>query len=620
MIDYRLQIVALEQFLNDFPAQFFSNGIALAERDAYAKDTVKFPDFASLGALLPNLLGHASSDGHELRLLERASSLWQRGLSVYSALGAFREALETAVADPTVPNAGTTLDEAAARFRQLASDITSVQSEIASLRHDIADFDHLPVHPRQDDASLNQWDWGNIFAARRTDAFVRKLVEGAKSPRERALALGVASSYGANVCGSTYLGRVVGGPRRLHRYRDRVARNAVGSWFARAYPQVRPLAQIANRIRFGTKQAPRLPKSIERIVANALSQTYDKKLTPPPPDIGLGYTRLMRHLELLDTFELPPEPLLPKEPFLTQLFGDPESPAQVALPPAIVEAAVGPGSGASGGVHPANAVPGQQPNGTDRTSTAGEACGGFWLGVIEFIGFIAGGWGYCVFEWVVQGDRCKLWDDMGNNFGKAFSPSPEGAAGGYDPSFGTSSSALKTLAQNDQMLLVIHTAFIAHTLLREGLGKARAYLALTGLIYPDDLLDLPVYQQFLRTATASTDWPIVADGNARHTYHRYPTGAAEQPVASAPPLVLGMTPDAILSGLRFATLPESTPTLLVRASEVAITAWERAILSTREAVNYDLDADRGHLHACWAASGSIKKQPIVVEVLKYSET
>ena len=60
----------------------------------------------------------------------------------------------------------------------------------------------------------------------------------------------------------------------------------------------------------------------------------------------MGYQRLIRHLELLDTFALPAAPSPPREPFLTRLYADPTDTHVPAVPQLVgVPQASGPGSG-----------------------------------------------------------------------------------------------------------------------------------------------------------------------------------------------------------------------------------------------------------------------------------
>ena len=65
-------------------------------------------------------------------------------------------------------------------------------------------------------------------------------------------------------------------------------------------------------IRLGVNPAATtLPEPIESFIIDSLRATYDLNRTAPLPGVGQIAHRLVRHLELLDKFQLPPEPVEP---------------------------------------------------------------------------------------------------------------------------------------------------------------------------------------------------------------------------------------------------------------------------------------------------------------------
>ncbi|MEP6463020.1 MAG: hypothetical protein ABJC62_06270 [Frankiaceae bacterium] len=220
-------------------------------------------------------------------------------------MGELRKELEGALTTPTAPDAADRFNRATVGLRGLAASVVGIDVEMTALGHEAAKMSHIPEHPRQQDKRIEEWEWGDLFLARRTDAFVRTAFRIAQSPAERALAFGVLASCSANICGSAYLGQVVGGPRRSHRFRSRLGGNAVGSWFAQTHPEVKALRDVADSVRLGGAASPTLPPDISAFLTACLTQTYDPARTPPPPDLQLGYQRLIEHLELLDAFPQP---------------------------------------------------------------------------------------------------------------------------------------------------------------------------------------------------------------------------------------------------------------------------------------------------------------------------
>ena len=152
-----------------------------------------------------------------------------------------RSNIEAALLNPAQPDSADRFNKAIEDLRLLGLSLSTSGKldQIEALRQDVMKLRHIPEHPRQADRPLSDCGaGGDVFLARRTDAFVRTVYRRALDPALRSFAFGVLSSYHGNACGSAYLEQVVGGPRRSHRFRNRVARNAIGSWFAQTRPEV----------------------------------------------------------------------------------------------------------------------------------------------------------------------------------------------------------------------------------------------------------------------------------------------------------------------------------------------------------------------------------------------
>ncbi len=609
MVDYRTHIAALRQFQETLAQSTFADPQTAQLRDRQLDDAAQSPGMAMLGSLLDHVVAHASSDGAELLLVERAATLWKQGLGLYAALGAFRESLERALADPSNPLTVDAFNTAAASIHPLLVQVKSKNGQIQALKNDVHTFTFLRPHPRQSDEPLHAWSWGDVMLARRTEALARTVRAQAFDSRSSAFALGVLSGYGANVSGSAYLGQVVGGPRRAHRHRDRVARNTLGSWFSAGQPGLPSLTGIANQIR---SEAPTLPADLENLISSSLTNTYDTSRTPALPSLQLGHQRLLRHLELLDTFVLPAAPVAPIEPFLTRLYADlteahvPAVPQRVGVPDA-------PGAGPGGtGLTPQSAKEPDALTNADAPDSTEAECGAFWEAIGLSLLFILGGWFYCVVEWA-NGERCPLTDQIGDKFNEAF---PDGVYVGpeHESDFpqGLTASQLDNAANVDQTTALIGHLFDAQCLMWEGLHKAADFLSTHGLIYPDGRLGRPRYKQFLKIpAVPQGSWPQRTEPNPNRLY-RYPATGTEQPAASAFPFPPGTPPDAFMNGRQFGM--ESA------ASGISLEVWRQIAAGMKQAVNHDLDADRGFRHPCWQARGSITDNPIDVVVLSYLET
>jgi hypothetical protein len=440
------------------------------------------------------------------------------------------------MANPSDPAALTEFNTASMDVQLFAQKAYAIQGEVNLLRNDVSSLTYLGAHPRQLDEQSSSWDWGSRLLGRRTDAFVRNLSRLAQNTPTRAFAFGALSGYGANAAGSTYLGHVVGGPRRSHRFRDRVARNSVGSWLARKSPATPAPGEIANRIRFGGRR-PVLPHAVEQLIKEALKKTFDLSKMPQPPDLQLGYRRMLQHLRLLDGFVRPPIPAAPQPVWLQKIYGDPSNP-----PPSLRPQDIGPSGDPGGGISLGNNTPGDPSPGQSDNSSSSGICG-IIVAILIIIDLIQA-FVQCIVQWAKK-QRCTFWDNM--LLKKAWEkdpPDPRDPPTTTDVS--STSSDLTAIASSDEATQFIACLFDIHTQIWEALDRAYHFLAFHGLIYPGSLIDVPVYSQFTSTP-ATTQWPHRPVNDPVNEYHLYPSSPLEHPTTTPSAFPVGAKPDAFLT-------------------------------------------------------------------------
>lgn len=580
MIDYRAHVAVLEQLHQALSTLQPTTPSEASLRAQTLSALVQAQGYAQLGALIDHLFMHTSSNGTEMLLVEEAAKLWQEGIDLYNDFSDIRAKLEDALSHPDEPNSVVKFNQAMETTVSGLATIKNKQDQMSALGNKLATLPHLMSHPRQQDSDLKHWDWGNLFLSRRTDAFVRKIAEDADNPQTRAFAFGVLASYGGNAAGSAYLGHVVGGPRRAHRFRDRLARNSMGSWFAVQQPSLKSFGSLATKINLNANNS--LPHELETLLTNALQATFDVSQTAPVPDLNLGYQRLLRHLELLDVFSLPAMPAMPPDHFTSVIYGDPTNPEG----PSYQTQGIG-GDGNSGLGDGPNSSSSVSINSTDsQNSDSGKACGTCILALIAL--------GIVITMIIIEANDDDDDDDVNVNAAIG--------AGAEIPWDETNSAKLQDLASSESAYKMVNDAFEAHCKYWEVLNQAYNYLAITGLIYPDGLIDLPRFEQFTKTPTM-TNWPHRPETKPLDKYHLYPLSATEQPSVSASYFAVGSQPDIFL--------PE--------AVRIAKSLWVEIAGSLPGSKNLDLDADRGLHHLAWKSGNSINDNPLNVVLLGYNE-
>lgn len=481
---------------------------------------------------------------------------------------------------------------AAALDVQLFSQKTlAMQAEVTRLRDDVSSLNHLPAHPRQLDQPANSWDWSNTLLGRRTDAFVRNLNRLATSSSTRAFAFGALTGYGANAAGSAYLGQVVGGPRRAHRYRDRIARNTVGSWLARKFPTTPTPGEIAEIVRFGAATRPGLPPEVEQLLTDSLRATFDLSKKPKLPDLQRGYRRMLSHLQLIDGFVRPSVPAPPQSIWAAKIYADVSNPP-ASLRPQDKGLSGDPGGGVSYG---SNSEGTPAPGKDDNQSSSG-ICG-IIIAILIIVDLIQA-FVQCIVQWSKK-QPCTFWQNMLlKKLWEKDPPDPRDPPATINVS--STSSELMAMASTEQVSQLIACLFDIHTQIWESLDRAYHFMAFHGLIYPGSLVDATVYSQF--TAVPMTfEWP--RRRMIPPKYHIYPRSAVEHPAVPTQ-FPFGATPDSFL---------------LHSTTRVTLPLWEQIARGQADTQNFDQDADRGLGHACWATGKSIDDDPVDVNILTYTD-
>lgn len=587
MLEYHAHVSVLRGLRGTIGSAFTSDpGLSAKVADLCASVDAD-PDAAVLGACIDEIVAHASADGTELQLLEAAADLWARGRALYDDLILSQQEIEAALLQPTAPSAIALVQSGVSRLDGLRTGAQQLGAEAQSLKQAISPLPHLDPHPRQSDAPSKDWSWRDAFLGRRTDAFVRRTFDGAASVRAQSFAFGVLSSYAGNTAGSAYLGCVVGGPRRLHRYRDRLARNSVGVWLRDTFktPSATDLSKQLGFVGPAGKAA--FPADLAKVLQHAFKEAYPGR---PAPDLDLGLQRAVRHLQLLDAFRRPPPP----EPPPLALAQGGEATGTLT----ILSATGDPNIPTVGiGLDP-DMTP-TQPGGADSGKSSGNACLAILLVIITVaISLLI----YCIGKWSI-GKKCEVQDFI-DEFQGSEKPDPRAPTG-------ISQQELTAMTKPEAAAHVVQELFNTQMLLWQGFDAALAYLAVTGLVYPDDLLmPSPLYQQFVLTPVRSA-WPHREEANPADTYHNDPSSAIEQAAASDAPFPPNQAPTSFVM-LWSADRQHS-------AGAICENLLGQILRGDVDSQNYDLDADRGFRHPCWnVAPGTSIHDPVLsVDVIPY---
>jgi hypothetical protein len=570
MIDYHVHQVALAEARQALDA--VAGGSHPVEWAAMTATIAAEPGCAMLGAFFDHLLERAQGADAEHAVLREAAHLYREGLDALTTTRTLRAQLEQMVLNPDGASFAQ-FKAMAEKLQQLTGTLEDLSNRVQNFQARIEPpFQHVVGHALANDQPVSAWLWRDVVLSRRTDAFVRAVLQaGDGSPQTSAFGFGVLARYSANLLGSAYLAHVVGGPRRSHPVRDRLGRYAAGAWIEANEPASMTLRQLRTVLSIG--DPPALPEAVRAQAHNSLLTVFPGGAPAVAPDLDLGYQLLLQHLELLDSFPRPP---LPDDIDASVLMKIQQS---------------GDASDALYQAQSADGFPGPDPD--PQPGGQGNVLkvqGDFTvclliLAVIFFAGWLA---------------------DFIN----------EVAEDGDEPA-GSAQQKLESFLASDDALKAVAVFFHLDTRLHAAIASGQHRLKEVGLIYPDHLdLQEPIFKQFTVIPPGPTmaGFPHRPMSDPDLTCLQWPSSPIENPAMVPSPYPAGAAPGAFLHGVPGDPMTAVGP--------VAARHWLDTLRPLDpDDINVNLDSDRGLRQRCWrlAVGSSIDDDPVQVQEMGYGD-
>jgi hypothetical protein len=581
MLDYHAHIACLRSISNETALRLAANPDPKfnAINDAVIGN---FPH-AALGAVMYRLFEHAQgTSDREISVLEGGLELWTDFRKMIDQVAAVRVTLESLVLNPTQPDLVAKFNAVANGLQAQKPAFQNLTAKMQTYYADIQSIDWVKQHGLELNQPTEKWNLRDVALSSRTGALVSNILLLTRLDRTddaTAFGYGVLSAYAGNAVGSAYLNQTVGGPRRSHPLRSRLAENSVGAWYLEHQPGLTlSIPKLRSLLTFGAPQSPSLPPRIEKIIQEALKSTYSGKLGPSP-NLQEAYGKLLHHLDLLGSFPMPPNPQPIDATLKSKIQSlSPQDIANTSAPPSD-GAAPAPSGGSSSNDHP---------------------------------------WGYYVAAVIcaVLTALCYLVgicsNDQGLNSPKypdPTTPDPNGV--GQATSYLTSDDATA------QVNLTFNMHQALYDLGRSGL----TVLKNLGLLYPiGPELGAPAYAQFVTTPpTFNNPTPFtslhrpIADANL---FGAVPISAAENPTGNVYPFPTVASPLVFITGSPTTPLPN----VVQYGTQLWFTEAVDSADSDIRHINRNLDADRGINHECWNIKpGTVGIDPLPVNVLNYTD-
>ncbi|MDB6133197.1 MAG: hypothetical protein JWM59_1440 [Verrucomicrobiales bacterium] len=596
MIDCYSHFAVLDVIRAKLEVEIKAGRVTDRRPDDAAKAMQSDYSYAVLGSVIDHLLAHDGPSDRELTILRDAHGVWMKMRAFVSDFRAVRAEFERITKNPAAASALNDFNKARAVLGDLILRHESIVAALQSFQWELRPLAHIPPHPQANDLRVDQWPWHDVVLSRRSAAFgaeVMKLARANGSPQALAFGVGVVTSYSGNVVGSPYLMHGVGGPRRSHPYRDRLASYTVGAWIRES---LLPGTFFHDRARnvpiFGSPSHPALPPWLVRLVEEALTLTYGAKGPGALPKVNQAYQQFIEHWRLLHAFDpIPPAP--PIDATLRSQIAGTLKPTDYQHPNGDIEHTETDTGGSPDVFDPGPGEPWFNQGKKDVLDWIKEIC-------LDILFLPVFAWRVGSYYWK-KGDKPKTTSEASLSLKQPLSTTDFG-----------------DLMSSKNSLIAIQEQYHLDSRLHQLSSDCLKLMKFVGLLYPEPM-ELPEldFAQFLVLPVPNTtyNWPARPEVNANLLLN-LPSTPLEKPERRPSHFAAGEKPIAFLTaGL------STTACADVLGYDWLLEELLESPTSPIRINNVHQDADRGVDETCWEVSGgtSITSDPVSVTTLAYTD-